>query len=309
MKHTLTESAESIKPAMQNAVVEDSKGSNWSKERRQQFIDFRLQWDGRLNRSDLVRFFDISVQQASADISDYSRQWPRNISYDKSLKTYVATLEFKAIYPSSGTQQYLAQLLAIQQGIVPPDRSLIGYQPPTASVPIPERTVDEGTIKQLLRAIENKQMLFVEYQSITRDEPRMRYISPHALAHDGLRWHVRAFCHLRGQFDDIVIGRIFKITDSKPSPIDSKDDAEWHQQIDLVLAPHPDLTPAQKQGVEADYKMEGGKARLACKRAMLYYTVRRLGLETDGSPPKYPKQVVLVNLDELRPILKGHFRK
>lgn len=309
MKHTLTESAESIKPAMQNTVVEDSKGSNWSKERRQQFIDFRLQWDGRLNRSDLVRFFDISVQQASADISDYARQWSRNIAYDKSFKTYVATPEFKAIYPNSGTQQYLGQLLAIQQGVLPPDRSLIGYQPPTASVPIPERTVDEGTIKQLLRAIENKQMLFVEYQSITRDEPRGRYISPHALAYDGLRWHVRAFCHLRGEFDDIVIGRILEVADTQPSPIDPIGDTEWHEQIDIVLAPHPELTPAQREGVEIDYRMEGGKVHLVCRRAMLYYTLRRLGLETDGSPPKYPKQVVLANLDELTPILKKHLRK
>lgn len=294
---------------MQDAVAEDGKGSNWSKERRQQFIDFRLQWDGRLNRSDLVRFFEISVQQASADISDYSHQRPNNIAYDKSLKTYVATPEFKAAYPSSGTQQYLAQLLAAQQGVLPPDRSLIGYQPPTASVPIPERTIDENTIKPLLRAIEGKQMLLVEYQSITRDEQRERYISPHALVHDGLRWHVRAFCHLRGRFDDIVISRIFNVKDSQPSPIDSMDDAEWHEPIDLILAPHPDLTPAQKQGVEVDYKMVEGKVHLVCKRAMLYYTLRRLGLETDGSPRKYPKQVVLANLDELRPILKGHFRK
>lgn len=303
MKQNLTKSVSPIQKA------EDGKGTNWSKERRQQFIDFRLQWDGRLNRSDLVRFFDISVQQASADISDYSRLCPDNIAYDKSLKTYVATSDFKAAYNTSGTQQYLGQLLAAQQGVLTPDRSLIGYQPPTVSVPIPERTIDEGTIKRLLRAIEGRLMLLVEYQSITRIEQRERQISPHALVHDGLRWHVRAFCHLRKQFDDIVIGRILEVKESQPSPIDPLDDAEWHEQIDLILAPHPDLTTAQREGVEIDYKMQGGSALLVCRRAMLYYTLRRLGLETDGTPSKYPKQVVLANLDELRTILKEHFRK
>lgn len=305
MKSNLIKSVASV----QNAVAEDGKGPNWSKERRQQFIDFRLQWDGRLNRSDLVGFFDISVQQASADISDYSRQWPNNIAYDKSLKTYVATQDFKAAYRASGTQQYLAQLLAGQQGVLPQDRSLLGYHPPTECVPIPERTVDEGTIKRLLRAIEGRQMLLVDYQSITRDESRERYISPHTLVHDGLRWHVRAFCHLRKQFDDIVIGRIFEVKDSKPSSIDPKDDSEWHEQIDLVLEPHPELTPAQREGVEIDYKMQGGKVHLVCRRAMLYYTLRRLGLEMNGSPPEYPKQVVLANLDVLKPVLEDHFRK
>lgn len=305
MKPNLIKSATSVPSAM----AEDSRGPNWSKERRQQFIDFRLQWDGRLNRSDLVRFFDISVQQASADISDYSRQWTNNIAYDKSLKTYVATPDFEAAYPASGTQHYLAQLLAAQQGVLPPDRSLIGYRPPTECVPVPERTVEESTIKRLLRAIEGKHMLHVGYQSITRDEPRERYISPHTLVHDGLRWHVRAFCHLRNQFDDIVIGRIFDVKDSQPSLIDPKDDLEWFEQIDLILEPHPELTPAQREGVEIDYKMREGKVHLVCRRAMLYYTLRRLGLETNGSPPKYPKQVVLANLDELKPILEGHFRK
>jgi hypothetical protein len=284
---------------------DDGKSPNWSKERRQQFIDFRLQWDSRLNRGDLTQFFDISVQQASADISDYAAQWPKNIEYDKSSKTYVAPATFKAAYRTSGTQQYLAQLLASHEGVLPPDRSLIGFQPPTASVPVPERTVDESTLKQLIRAIQGNLTLEVEYQSITREEPTSRFISPHAFVHDGMRWHVRAYCHLRNRFDDIVVGRIFAVKDVRAGGVDASDDAEWHELVDLVLAPHPALSPAQKHAIEVDYRMKGGQAHLECRRAMLYYTLRRLGLEDDGSPREYPKQVVLANHDQLKPIIKA----
>ena len=37
-----------------------TKTSNWSQDKRLEFIDFRLQWTGKINRSDLVDFFGIS---------------------------------------------------------------------------------------------------------------------------------------------------------------------------------------------------------------------------------------------------------
>ncbi len=275
------------------------KVPSWSKERRQQFIDFRLQWDGRLNRSDLIGYFDISVQQASADISDYAALHARNIAYDKRSKSYVATPEFKAAYPTSGPKQYLAQLLAVQQDAMPPQRSSIGFMPPVDTVPVPERAVDEATLKHLVHAIQEKLLVHVEYQSITRDEPTTRDISPHALAYDGLRWHVRAFCHLRQRFDDIVVGRVLQAHTGGPSPVNATDDLDWHRTVELVLAPHPDLTPAQRRGVEFDFRMARGRARLDCRSAMLYYALRRLGLDRTGQPMPYPKQVVLANRKEL----------
>ena len=38
-------------------------------ERRFEFIEFRLLWDGRLNRADLTAYFGISVPQASMDLA------------------------------------------------------------------------------------------------------------------------------------------------------------------------------------------------------------------------------------------------
>ena len=55
----------------------------WGVHRRLEFIDFRLFWDGRLNRSDMAETFGISAQQASADIAQYERIAPQNLVYDR----------------------------------------------------------------------------------------------------------------------------------------------------------------------------------------------------------------------------------
>lgn len=44
----------------------------WGVQRRLEFIDFRLFWDGRFNRRDLAETFGISAQQASSDIAQYT---------------------------------------------------------------------------------------------------------------------------------------------------------------------------------------------------------------------------------------------
>ena len=44
-----------------------------------------------------------------------------------------------------------------------------------------------------------------------RPEAISRVITPHALAFDGFRWRVRAYCHIRELFLDFVIARILEV--------------------------------------------------------------------------------------------------
>lgn len=52
----------------------------WGIERRLEFIDFRLFWEGRINRSDLTDQFGISTPQASADLARYQEMAPSNLT-------------------------------------------------------------------------------------------------------------------------------------------------------------------------------------------------------------------------------------
>ena len=61
----------------------------WSKERRLDYIDWRLFVHGEVQRDDIVRTFGVSMSQASADLSAFEREHPEVMSYDRSAKRYV----------------------------------------------------------------------------------------------------------------------------------------------------------------------------------------------------------------------------
>ena len=281
----------------------DTGPVKWSQERRLQFIDFRLQWGGRINRRDVTDFFKISVPQASADIARYAEVAPGNLEYDTSSRTYVATPAFAPHYESSGARQYLSQLLALERQILTSDQAFLAFRPPMASVPLPSRTVEPKTLALLLQAIAERAKLRIQYQSIARDEPQERFISPHAFGYDGVRWHVRAYCHLREGFRDFVLGRILFPGTPSASEVDCSQDHDWHTNVDLILKPDDSLSPKQREGVEIDYGMKNGKVTVPCRQAMLFYTLRTLNFEPNGTPRKGEKQVVIANLAEIKPWL------
>jgi hypothetical protein len=278
----------------------DAGPVKWSQERRLQFIDFRLHWSGRINRRDVTDFFKISVPQASADIARYAELARGNLEYDTSTRTYVVTSAFAPYYESSGARQYLSQLLALERQILTSDQAFLAFRPPMASVPLPNRTVEPNTLALLLEAIAGRAKLRIKYQSITRNEPQERCISPHAFGYDGARWHVRAYCHLREGFKDFVLGRILFAGAPAASEVDSLQDREWHTNVDLILKPDDSLSPKQREGVEIDYGMTRGQVTVPCRQAMMFYTLRTLNFEPDGTPRKGEKQVVIANLAEIK---------
>jgi hypothetical protein len=81
---------------------------SWGVERRLEFIEFRLFWEGRVNRSDLMEVFGVSVNQASTDLNRYLGMAPNNMLYDKSARTYVRAKHFESRCPSSGNLGQMA---------------------------------------------------------------------------------------------------------------------------------------------------------------------------------------------------------
>ena len=197
----------------------------------------------------------------------------------------------------------MTELLALERQTLTPQQSFMALRPPVASVALPARHIDQEALKILLRAIAERAMLRASYQSISRDEAPWRDISPHAFGHDGARWHVRAYCHLRQGFRDFILGRLLKVEPVGASGIKATDDIEWNTMVELQLAPHPSLTPSQRHGVEVDYDMQDGKLALPCRQAMLFYTLRSLNFSSAGEPRPGERQLVIANLDDIRHFL------
>lgn len=278
-----------------------AKSSTWGQERRLQFIDFRLQWEGRLNRSDLTAFFGISIPQASLDLSKYIEAAPSNLRYDNRSRMYVADERFQAIYPRSSPQRYLHDLLATSSGITDRSSTFLGWHPEVAVAPRPSRTVETPILASIIMAMRDQHRSHVRYQSMTSDQPTERELSPHALAYDGFRWHVRAYCHARNRFQDFVIARILQIATTGPSDVDSTTDVAWHHMLNLVLTAHPELPASARRAIEADYGMTNGEVTLKCRRALLLYTLRNLRLERVSTEDATAAQIWLKNREELAP--------
>lgn len=279
------------------------KQLNWGAERRNAFIEFQTFWYGRINRSDLIKTFGISHQQASLDLSGYADQWKRNLIYNKSLRSYVRGKHFKPRFITPSAEDYLSQLRAVDQGLVSREQSWINLFPGYATTPTPARGVAPETLREVLMAIHAPAALQVTYQSMSRPEPSVRWIEPHALAFDGFRWHARALCQNDKVFKDFLLSRIVEIGKQGPVTVDPQNDADWHTEVVLEIGPHPELSPTQRCAIEMDYGMEEGRAQLRVRQALLFYALKRLGLDTDPAAKRpQDQQIVLLAQSEAPPM-------
>lgn len=274
---------------------------SWSVERRLQFIEYRLLWEGRVNRSDLVDYFGISVPQASADLARYQELAGANIRYDRRAKTYVADPNFAPRLIAPNARLYLANLRLIADDVLAEHETWARWLPPFAVLPLIRRRIEPNKLREILAAIQTCSAIYIRYQSLTQPDPSWRWITPHALVFDGRRWHARAWCHRNRDFRDFVFARMLEISERRPDHIDPSDDLGWQLEVTARLAPHPGLDESRRRVIELDYDMENGVAEVPMKLCLAYYFVRQFGFDTDpNSSDPNRQQVVLLNGDEIK---------
>jgi len=146
------------------------KKGRWSVEQRLEFIDFRLFWEGRVNRSDLVDYFGVSVPQASSDLALYQEQAKGNALYDKTLKTYVAGPKFAPAFFEPSADSYLAQLRLIESGLLAENEAWAIRTPDFSIVPVLRRHIDVTTLRRILDAIRVAAKVHITYQSMSHTQ-------------------------------------------------------------------------------------------------------------------------------------------
>lgn len=282
------------------AVLMAPTKMRWSVEQRLEFIEFRLFWDGQLNRSDLVEKFDISVPQASMDLARYRVLAPMNMFYNASRKTYLATEDFEPVVSCPTARKYLSQVRSIGDQVLQQDETWIGWLPSFDIVPLVRRRLDSDKLSAVLRAIRQSLAMHVEYQSFSQPGPALRWLTPHALGFDGFRWHVRAWCHEHQDFRDFVLARFLSISGSKPDQVDPSGDLAWQTEITLRIGPHPGMSEGQRRAIELDFGMRNGFVEVATKVCLSYYLERQLGLDLDSKKIRADRQqIVLLNRAEV----------
>jgi hypothetical protein len=259
-------------------MTESGRDIRWGIERRMEFIESRLFWEGRINRSAITNQFGISVPQASNDLRRYEEGAPGNLVYDKSQKRYFASPTFSPRFFVPDADQYLNRLRSIADHL---EGDTWFSQIPAESMPLPQRRVEVEVLRRVLNAIRARRSVRVLYQSMNpqRPEPLWRWISPHAFANDGMRWHARAFCHLDRKFKDFLLPRCLSADSDGPQEASGASDRNWQEFFEVVLVPNPQLSGSQQTTVAQDYCMKNGKISISIRKSLLYYFQKRLRLD------------------------------
>ncbi|MEW6466357.1 MAG: WYL domain-containing protein [Pseudomonadota bacterium] len=276
-------------------------------ERRLEFIEYRLYWEGGVNRADITEKFGVSQPQASNDLTLYQRLAPENLRYDTSLKRYLPAAGFRPIFLKPNAAQYLVEQKSLAEHVLSPADSWSGEAPPVGVMPVPGRRVKPEILQSLLRAIRAGRALRVHYHSMSEERPDAiwRWITPHALGCDGLRWHVRAYCHVRERFLDFVLSRFLETAEFGDPGALPVSDVDWNSFFEVVLKPNPKLGPAKMRTVALDYEMVDGKLVLSVRRALLYYLDKRLRLDVGEKLDKpHETPIVVANRAEFEKAIK-----
>ncbi len=257
----------------------------WGVEQRLEFIEFRLFWEGTINRADIIECFGVSTPQASKDLSLYQARAPGNMLYDARAKRYVAADAFVLRFLDPDPYKYLSQLRAVAEGMLPASESWIAAMPSADVALTPKREIDIAILRRVLEAVRENQSIEVFYQSMNsaRPDPMWRRMTPHAFGYDGFRWHVRGFCHVENKFKDFLLPRILEVGGKGEPGQSGEHDWLWNNYFDVIVGPHPELTESQKRVVAKDYGLEVDTTVLSVRYAMLFYVLKRLGLLDDAA--------------------------
>ncbi len=250
----------------------------WGVERRLEFIEFRLFWEGGINRGDIMEFFGVSVPQASKDLSLYQELAPGNLSYDRSAKRYLASKSFRPRFLEPDPDRYLAQLRSLADDLAPDTQTWLGLVPDMGVLPIPHRQVKADVLRTLLAVMRARQSIEVNYLSLNpeRTDAQWRRITPHAIGSDGLRWHVRAFCHIDNRFKDFLLSRCLGQARPGAAGAEPGADEDWQTVVQIRLIPNPRLSTAQRRVILQDFDMTDGGIDLAVRKALIFYFARQL---------------------------------
>ncbi len=306
--------------------------NKWSRRRRMEFIDFRLSVEGKINRSDLVNFFGISVPQSSLDFSYYRElvkncvPTRENLRYDVHRKLYVRTDDFKPVFPDECSPDlFLEDLALVARDSLSDSRNFFNGKFPVAAATLnpPKRKIDAKLLFNVIDAINEHMAMHIVYMSLSQGKFMDYLIAPHSFAFDGFRWHIRAYCYDRHEFRDYVLSRIktadtpkiMAPNDRFPDPLgngfrevgtDGASDSEWNEKVVLRLKINPDLNDNEKNALALDYGIgKNGYIEHEVRRALLFYAVRNLKLTEDYKKlPAIERQLVLDNEKEIFAMLK-----
>ena len=250
-----------------------------AQEKRVEYIERLVYFQGEVNRADIQNKFNISAAASTKDLSKYNQMAPKNLIYNVRRKCYEISEAFVPVY------------------IIDPiiDR-FPGYTIPKLHQPADEEAIEKVAL--ISRAIHRIQALKITYSSVASGVTS-RKIVPVAFANNLLRWHLRAYDREREKYIDFVVSRIKKVEgiEEEIQPHEHpKNDSQWHSHIELRIKPHPhNLVDSQQFEISDKGHLVDIRAAMAGHFLALY----NVDCSPDSSLIGKQYQYILSNLEEI----------
>lgn len=267
----------------------DNSPEAWAAQERLRFIERALFWRGQVKRKDVREGFGISLAHTSGDFQRYFELNPDAARYDLRAKCYKGQPGMQCVLHVPRLEEALALYLGDgARGALVMGDAGAGQ---VARVVLPVREAALAVQRLVFQATLYAGRLRIVYGSLTgRREAGWRWIWPHAFAHDGYRWHARAWCEENAAYRDFVLSRIRKCemddrpatAFASPSPSPLPVDVDWETWEVLTFRANPALSDDQRETVEADFGMLAGMLEVRVRRAMRDYTLAHLRLPAWG---------------------------
>lgn len=273
----------------------------YAQRERLAFIDYCLEYVGKVSRTTLVAHFDVGVASCSRDFKLYTSLAPHNVTFTHRDKFYYRTEEFTPLFKHVPSLVLKSLSEGFGDGFANPRVQIDWiFDAPALVLPKPELV---GTIT---RTIASGSAITICYHSISSGESE-RTVVPHAIVNNGQRWHVRAFELQSQSFRDFVCTRIEHVSSSDHFVEDAQTasaDAQWQKLVSLELVPHPKLK--HRKSIELDFEMQDGKRVIETRAALAGYLLRYWNVDCseDARLPSEQNQLWLKNT-QIKSVIKN----
>ncbi|QXN25539.1 WYL domain-containing protein [Shewanella xiamenensis] len=238
---------------------------------RLEFIDFSLEFYGRVSRQWLSQCLQLATASCTRDIALYRQIASDNLEMRHQDKAFYRTDKFTALFVHS-PQKSLANL------------ARYSMQESTYS-----RT-NQNTSKFLLdnwllypnmdvtaavnRAIISHSVVEIQYECL-KASSMVTEIVPFEIFHGYCGWYVRAYDFSVSQFLDFSLSRMNSVAQST-RPISMSDipvDTMWNTIIELAFEPHPSVI--NRRAIELMYGMSNGSLILEVNAVIAAHILKR----------------------------------
>lgn len=266
----------------------------YAQRERLAFIDYCLEYIGKVSRTTLVAHFDVGVASCSRDFKLYTSLAPHNVTFTHRDKFYYRTEEFNPLFKHEPSVVLKSLSEGFGDGFATPRVQTDWiFDAPRLVLPKPE------LVGIITRNIASGSAITICYHSLSSGVSE-RTIVPHAIVNNGQQWHVRAFDLQSKSFRDFVCTRIEHVSFSDHIIDDTQTasaDAQWQKKVSLELVPHPKLK--HRKSIELDFEMQEGKRVIETRAALAGYLLRHWNVDCsdDARLPPNKNQLWLKNAE------------